>query len=127
MILKWLDPAGRINGKSYFTWGVVLSGIKWVLDRQILQSIRTNIGFDTFYMFSPISLYLELTKEGKHNSELFLLGSLTIVSIFFGTILTVKRLRDAGLSPWLVVLFFVPVVNLLFFVSLAALASAEIP
>ena len=39
--------------------------------------------------------------------------------------MTVKRLRDAGQPVWLVVLFFVPFVNLLFFLLLCALAPQE--
>lgn len=39
--------------------------------------------------------------------------------------MTVKRLRDAGQPLWLVVLFFVPFINLLFFLLLCALPSQE--
>ena len=50
--------------------------------------------------------------------------------IWVGGTLTLQRLRDAGESPWLVVAFFVPVVNLLLFfvlVLLPPLASALAP
>ena len=41
--------------------------------------------------------------------------------------MTVKRLRDAGLPVWLVVLFFVPFLNVLFFLMLCALPPQERP
>lgn len=39
--------------------------------------------------------------------------------IGMGFMLTIRRLRDAGLSPWLALLFFVPFVNIIFFVFCA--------
>ena len=43
--------------------------------------------------------------------------------LLVGLSLTVRRLRDAGLPLWLLPLFFVPVVNLVFFVVLSLLPS----
>jgi hypothetical protein len=40
--------------------------------------------------------------------------------LWFGVALSVRRLRDAGVNPWLVALFVVPIVNLVFFALLAA-------
>jgi uncharacterized membrane protein YhaH (DUF805 family) len=39
--------------------------------------------------------------------------------------MTVKRLRDAGKPLWLAILFFAPVVNLLFFAVLWVIPSRE--
>ena len=59
-------------------------------------------------------------------------GTLLILAlpfIWLGVTLTVQRLRDAGKPLWLVVLFFVPVINLLFFVLLCTMEShsVEVP
>src|ERR1041385_7380883 len=42
-----------------------------------------------------------------------------------GTVLTLRRLRDAGLPLWLVMLFYVPFLNLIFFAILVAVPSRE--
>jgi hypothetical protein len=51
---------------------------------------------------------------------------LALPFIWLGVTLTVQRLRDAGQPLWLVVLFFVPVINLLFFFLLCALESHSV-
>jgi hypothetical protein len=51
---------------------------------------------------------------------------LALPFIWLGVTLTVQRLRDAGKPLWLVVLFFVPVINLLFFLLLCAMESHSV-
>src|SRR4051812_23190063 len=56
--------------------------------------------------------------------------ALWIVALPFiavGCWLTLRRLRDARLSPWYLVLFFVPFANLLFFAVAAIAPSREPP
>ena len=45
--------------------------------------------------------------------------------IWTGVVLTLRRLRAIGLSPWLVVFFFLPVVNLVFFLLLSLVPSRQ--
>jgi len=62
------------------------------------------------------------------DTEAKFLATLLLVSIPFiwvGVAMTVKRLRDAGQPLWLVILFFVPLINLLFFLLLCALPPHE--
>lgn len=56
---------------------------------------------------------------------LVLLAVTSIPFIWLGIALTLKRLRDAGLAARLVVLFFLPVVNVFFFLLLCALPSRD--
>jgi hypothetical protein len=49
---------------------------------------------------------------------LLALVALALPFVACGTWLTLRRLRSAGWSPWLVLLFFVPLVNLAFFAAL---------
>lgn len=125
MILRRLDPRGRIDGKSYFYWGVILAGLKWATDRQLLKSIRSFGDVDILYMLSPSSYFLDLGRSVEGTSTLYLLAVLTVLSIAVGVSLTIQRLRDIGLPLALAMLFFVPVINILFFVVLAALPSKE--
>jgi hypothetical protein len=43
--------------------------------------------------------------------------------VWIGTVLTLRRLRDAGWPLWLVILFFLPFLNLIFFIILAIVPS----
>jgi uncharacterized membrane protein YhaH (DUF805 family) len=64
---------------------------------------------------------LELTQQDAMLSIALLLISLPFIGT--GVVLTFRRLRDAGLPPALVLLFFVPLVNLLMFAVLGAAPS----
>lgn len=46
------------------------------------------------------------------------LAAVAVPFVWAGVLLTLRRLRDAGLPTWLVALFFVPFVNLLLFLAL---------
>ena len=62
------------------------------------------------------------------NNEVKFLATLLLFSIPFllvGVAMTVQRLRDAGQPVWLAVLFFFPVINVLFFLALCALPPRE--
>jgi len=61
-------------------------------------------------------------------ADLPLYATLALVAVPFlwaGVLLTLRRLRDAGLPVWLVALFFVPFVNLLLFLVLCAAPTAS--
>ncbi len=49
---------------------------------------------------------------------------LALPFIWIGIVLTVRRLRDAGLPTWWVLLFFVPFVNVIFFLILSLIPSS---
>ena len=51
------------------------------------------------------------------------LAAVTLPFVAAGVLLTLRRLRDAGLPAWPVVLFFVPFVNILLFLALCALPT----
>lgn len=53
----------------------------------------------------------------------FTLLAVALIFIWVGATLTLRRLRDAGLPLWLVGIFFVPVVNLFFFLLLILIPS----
>lgn len=60
------------------------------------------------------------------SDELAFVAAMLLVAlpfIWLGVTLTVQRLRDAGQPLWLVVVFFVPVVNVLFFLILCLLET----
>ena len=55
------------------------------------------------------------------------LAAVAVPFVWAGVLLTLRRLRDAGLPVWLVALFFVPFINLLLFLVLCAAPSEARP
>ena len=98
--------------------GLGLFAIKFVIDATIA---RTGFGREWSpwdYLVTSVPITAVTNMSGDMAFHLTLLG-VAVPFIAAGVALTLARLRGAGMPPWLVVLFFPPVVNLLFFVVLA--------
>ncbi len=113
---------GTIHRLPYLGLGVLLMIAKYGLDRAV-----SLLGFDR--PWSPVNYLnlpgvdnlLDLAEQDATYAAVLLL--LALPFIWMGTALTAKRLRATKLPVWLVMLFFIPLVNLLFFAILCALPS----
>jgi hypothetical protein len=118
-------PSGVIDRKTYALIGMVGFALKHNLDRAVA----------TFGFHRPWGLfnYWEPVRDVAHITDLYgdeakFLATLVAVSLPFiwvGVVLTMKRLRSAGLPVQLVILFFLPFLNLLFFIFLCLIPARE--
>ena len=117
---------GRVRRAKYATVGLIGVAIKHNLDRLIAASY---LGYgNSFNYWAPLGKAARL--DHLSNTEAKFLATLLLLSVPFlwtGVAMTVRRLRDAGQPVWLVVLFFIPVINILFFLALCALPPSERP
>jgi uncharacterized membrane protein YhaH (DUF805 family) len=115
---------GRVSRATYAVVGLVGVAIKHNLDRLIAASF---LGYkNSFNYWAPLGMAARL--DHLSSLEAKFLATLLLVSIPFvwvGVAMTVKRLRDAGQPVWLVVLFFFPVINILFLLALCVLPPQE--
>jgi uncharacterized membrane protein YhaH (DUF805 family) len=117
---------GKVGRGKYGAVGLVGVAIKYNLDRLIAGSF---LGYDKSFIFNywaPLGKAARL--DHISDTEAKFLATLLLFSIPFlwvGVAMTAKRLRDAGQPVWLVVLFFIPVINILFFLVLCALPPQE--
>jgi uncharacterized membrane protein YhaH (DUF805 family) len=113
----WRGTAGR--GK-YLTIGLLLFALKHNLDR-IVAATYFNRRWTLFnYWLFPGAPSVEDSPPDYQKFYATLLV-IALPFIWTGVVLTLRRLRSAGLPLWLVLVFFVPFVNLLFFVLLGVL------
>jgi uncharacterized membrane protein YhaH (DUF805 family) len=115
---------GRVSRGRYALFGICGLAIKHNLDRFIAYKFGFRWGVWNYLnpleraaQFSPLS-----------SSEKKFLAILLITAlpfIWIGITMTVKRLRDAGQPLWLTLLFFAPVINLLFFGLLIVMPSQQ--
>ena len=116
-------PRGTLPRSEYAVIGAVLAIVKINLDRAIAGLYGRY--WDPVEYWLPSGAPLRDLRRG----DVALYATLAAVAVPFvwiGVALTLRRLRDAGLPAWLVLLFFVPFVNLLLFLVLcAAPPSAE--
>jgi uncharacterized membrane protein YhaH (DUF805 family) len=118
---------GRVSRGEYAAVGLIGVAIKHFLDRAIATAFFGYHG-EIFNYWAPLGKAARLNHLS--DTEAKFLATLLLVSIPFiwvGVAMTVKRLRDAGQPVWLVVLFFVPFVNILFLLLLCASPARERP
>src|SRR5713226_7907258 len=127
MALRFVDLwrwDGRVGRKTYAIVGVAGLAIKHFVDHFIAAGFFHAYGF--FNYWAPLGRGAHLTRltadEGKFLATMLLVA---MPFIWVGLSMTVRRLRDAGQPVWLVVLFFFPILNLLFFLLLCFLPSRE--
>jgi uncharacterized membrane protein YhaH (DUF805 family) len=116
-LLRWEGTVGR---STYVLAGLIALAIKHNLDRLIAKVFHQP--WNIWSSWLPIERFLPPTLLSPNDKAFLLVLFLTAVPfIWFGLVLTVKRLRDAGQAAWLAAFFFAPVVNLIFFLVLCLL------
>ena len=114
---------GTIGRARYVGTGVVLLAVKHNFDRVLAAAYGHPWSIFNYWVFDrPQGI------EGITPREANFYASLVAVAlpfIWIGTVLTLRRLRDADLPLWLVIFFFLPFLNLIFFIILAAVPSNQ--
>ena len=103
-------PEPALGRRAYFTAGLALMLLKYAVDAALIY-------FTTGIFWTPVDYALSLANISNSKAALFTLGLSvtlliwTIPFVWLGVLLSVRRARDAGLPAWIVVAFFVPVLN----------------
>jgi uncharacterized membrane protein YhaH (DUF805 family) len=119
---RWDGKVGRAEYAAAGLFGVLL---KHSIDRLLAASLL-DYQNSFFNYWAPLGKAARL--DHLSSTEAKFLATLLLLSIPFlwvGVAMTVQRLRDAGQPVWLVVLFFIPAINVLFFLALCALPPQE--
>lgn len=124
-LLQWFSPKGTLNRTSYASVGFLLFAIKYNVDRLVSFTV-----FDRNWYINDYIEYWNNAMYPKAGSDIptfyIVMALSSLPFIFLGTVMSIRRLRDAGLQPWLVFCFFLPFLNLLFFLVLCLLPSQSI-
>jgi hypothetical protein len=118
-------PGGTIDRGTYAVVGLVGFALKHNLDR-LVAVLAFHRPWTLFNYWVPLRDVARITQ--LPGSEAVFLGTMVALSLPFiwvGVILTMKRLRSAGLPSGLVVLFFIPFLNLAFFLVLTLLPARD--
>src|SRR5467141_3596566 len=117
---------GTIDAKTYAIAGGSAFVLKYFLDKFVAFAVFGRTWFLWSY-WQPLGPGARLNAIPSDTRAF--VGALLVLSlpfIWLGVTLTVQRLRDAGKPLWLVVLFFVPVINILFFLLLCVMGSHSV-
>jgi hypothetical protein len=118
-------PSGTVDRGTYALVGVFGFALKHNLDRSIAY-YGFHRRWGLFNYWEPIQNAGHITS--LHTDEARFLATLlasALPFIWLGVVMTLKRLRSAGLPPHLAGLFFVPFLNLPFFLVLSLFPARE--
>jgi hypothetical protein len=121
-LLHW---DGKVGRGVYALVGLIGFAIKHNLDRFVAGHFFARewgilsywVPLDELLSFSVLS--------DQARAFLFTMAALALPFVWIGVVMTLKRLRSAGLPLWLVALFFVPGLNLAFFIWLSTVPPRE--
>jgi hypothetical protein len=118
-------PGGTIDRGAYALIGVLGFALKHNLDR-LVAGYGFHRDWGMFNYWVPVRDVARITDlRGSEAGFLATMVAISLPFIWVGVVLTLKRLRSAGLSSQLVALFFVPFLNLLFFLVLSFLPERD--
>ena len=112
---------GKVGRTRYLISGLLLLAIKHNLDRLVAALYGYPWRILNYWVSDIPSGIATITR--REASFYALLIVIALPFIWIGTVLTLRRLRDANLPLWLVPLFFLPFFNLAFFIILVAIPS----
>jgi len=116
---------GTIGRQRYLITGLVLFALKHNIDRLLATLFHYRWGpfnYVAFYSTTGNGVWHLSYADASFYALLVLIA---LPFIWIGVVLTLRRLRDAGLPLWLVFIFFIPLINLIFFVILAAIPGSR--
>jgi hypothetical protein len=115
---------GKVSRGTYALFGICGLATKHNLDRFI--AYRFGFRWGVWNYLDPLERAAQFSPlSGSEKKFLAILLITALPFIWIGITMTVKRLRDAGQPLWLTLLFFAPVINLLFFAILIALPTQQ--
>ncbi|MEQ1858759.1 MAG: hypothetical protein ABMA13_02360 [Chthoniobacteraceae bacterium] len=116
---------GAIDRGPYLLLGCVLFAVKYNVDRAITLAITGRAwGFVDLAGFADYVLRRADYAANPKLATALLLSSLPF--LWTGLVLSIRRLRSAGLPRWLAALYFVPFVKLVLFAMLALIPRAAV-
>ncbi len=126
MRLKFRDLwtwEGTLNRGPYAVIGVTAFAVKYVLDYAVASEVFGR-PWSFFNYWIPVRQATRVTSLSFADARfLLVMLALSFPFIWVGVVCTLKRLRDAGMSLGWVFLFFLPIVNLVFFFLFCLLPS----
>src|SRR5580704_4218297 len=114
---------GTIDRGPYSLVGLIGFAIKHNLDRLLATGVFHR-KWSLFNYWIPLDRAVQINSLNTSDRRfLFWMLALSLPFIWVGVALTTRRLRAIGMPLWLVVLFFLPYLNLLFFIILCIYPS----
>ena len=116
---------GTVDRRTYVAVGVCGFLLKHLVDRGVAGYVFEHNWEISSYWHSPFRPTISFALLIGDTRFAATMLAIALPFIWVGLVLTVKRLRSLGQPAWPAMLFFIPLVNLLFFLLLSVLPTSE--
>jgi len=106
----WFGFRERVDRGTYFRHGVGLTAFKYAIDALLIWRFAGVVWTPLDYLSPLWSTRQQLLQSGP-SWLLSVLVAIALPFLWIGVSMSMRRAVDAGRSPWLALLFFVPVIN----------------
>jgi len=119
----WFGLSDPIDRRTYFVTGLGLMAVKYLSDSAVVWAYTGRVWSPLDYA-NPVWFVRERALHGVPAAVLLALAVWALPFIWIGVGMSVRRAADAGLSPWLALLFFIPFINYLLMLGLCLPGTA---
>ncbi len=110
LLSLWFGLSQRVDRHRYLLSGVGLMAVKYLVDATVVWQY-TGRWWSPLDYISPLWSVRSIALQGVPPSVLLGLSLWTLPFLWIGVSMSLRRSADAGRSPWLALLFFVPFVK----------------
>jgi uncharacterized membrane protein YhaH (DUF805 family) len=107
----WFGFSDRVDRGTYFRHGAMLTALKYGIDALLIWRFAGRIWTPLDYLNPSWSTRQHLLQTGP-SWLLPVLVAIALPFLWIGVSMSMRRAVDAGRSPWLALLFFLPAINL---------------
>jgi uncharacterized membrane protein YhaH (DUF805 family) len=122
LVRLWFGLSDRVGHRAYVASGTGLMVLKYLVDVAVVWHYTGRVYTPADYL-SPLWSVRQHVLQGVPPGAMLALGAWALMFLWIGVGMSLRRAADAGKSPWLALLFFVPYVNLVLMVALSLLPS----
>lgn len=119
-----LRDSGPVDRRTYFTAGMTLVAVKYIIDAAVIYAVTGVVWTPLDYVFPLVSIGNAKTAGFPAALSLALL-IWTVPFIWIGVMMSARRAQDAGIPIWIVGAFFLPILNHILLLVLAAAPRAR--
>jgi uncharacterized membrane protein YhaH (DUF805 family) len=116
LVRLWFGLTEPVSRAAYILTGLGLMAFKYAVEAAVVHDVTDRWLTPSDY-FNPL-LASRQAAIGGHDWLLMAMVAWTLPFLWIGVSMTMRRAEDAGLSPFLALLYFVPVVNYLLMLAL---------
>src|SRR5258706_6387127 len=127
LVAMWFGMRSPVSARAYAISGVLLMLLKYALDASLVFAVTHRFWSPLSYLVPSAFLRGKDFGDAAPAGLFAALGVMTLPFVWIGVTMSVRRAANAGLSPWVGLVFLVPLLNYAAMIVLAVLPAKAAP